>query len=357
MSSDNVDRVVPPVVIVLRLPAPFDPVEITFSASEIAKPTIESDPTTTIFDREWQMTIFRKTIQTIESTLAQHSTLTDNEHFTNLQEVLEYPYISQHKFDWYFQFSVQYISFFMEINHSQVLQLFSKLYSRKYPNSALVLHLKLEGAACRHLRNAFSFKPRTTLVDCKVPHQSLSPFNTSAPIFSLGNRSESSSADYPQVTRRISTSPNDHLALSDFHPPVNLVTDSAHFSCLDGPSLSSTTTGMVPPQSQSFESASILHPDNTKIAIIPIPTTTLSPTNIPEVLHPLSIVSRRHVAPGFEELRDFTDMPCNDTTLFQGQASKISASHYFTESISRWFTLRRRPPDLHDFLSFYFFFL
>jgi hypothetical protein len=142
MSSDNVDRVVPPVVIVLRLPAPFDPVEITVSASEIAKPTIESDPTTTIFDREWQTTIFRKIIQMIESTLAQNGTLTDNEHFTKLQEVLEYPYISQHKSDWYFQFSVQNISFFIEINRSQVLQLFSKLYSRKYQNRALVLHLK-----------------------------------------------------------------------------------------------------------------------------------------------------------------------------------------------------------------------
>jgi hypothetical protein len=86
---------------------------------------------------------------------------------------------------------------------------------------------------------------------------------------------------------------------------------------------------MVPPQSQSFESTSILHPDDTKIAIMPIPsTTTLSPTNIPEVLHPLSIVSRRHVAPGFEEPHDFPNMPCNDTTLFQDQASKISASHY-----------------------------
>jgi hypothetical protein len=98
MSSDNGDHVVPLVVIVLHLPMPFDLVELSFSTPKLMQPTITSDPPTTIFDCDWQTTIFHKTIQMVEeSTLLDHQNILDedSEHFTKLQQVLEYPNIPQ----------------------------------------------------------------------------------------------------------------------------------------------------------------------------------------------------------------------------------------------------------------------
>jgi hypothetical protein len=344
MSSDNVDRVVPPVVIVLHLPAPFDPVEITFSASEIAKPTIKSDPTTTIFDREWQTTIFRKTIQTIELTLAQHGTLTDNEHFTKLQEVLEYPYISKHKFGWYFQCSVQYISFFIEIDQSQVLQLFSKIYSGKYQNRALVLHLKLEGAAYRHLRNAFSLKSQTTLVDCKIESTPLSQTDTSAVPIVLEVHSKI--VDSQTVETPFSSN---HLALSDFCLPVNLVTDTSHFFGFDEPSLPSSTA--VSTQTFGSADSTIFNPGDTvkdsAVQISPQPSISVLFSPSTRTSHRIALILDLHAIP------DGAGLNADQAALFSNLQPfpKNFDGNFFTESISHWFTLRRRPPDLRSFCT------
>jgi hypothetical protein len=124
--------------------------------------------------------------------------------------------------------------------------MFISLYSGKYQNCAIFVHHKLEGTTARqHLCNAFSLQlaipdtmmseiaprqvtfpveiqcekssfgsvfsksnnwPRrtTSLVDCKVLHQSPRPFVFSAPIVSLPTRSISSSTNC-QVT--VSTLP------------------------------------------------------------------------------------------------------------------------------------------------------
>jgi hypothetical protein len=137
----------------LDLPTPFDPDELSFSAPKLMKPTIKSNPTMTMFDPDWQTMIVSETIQMIKSTLDHHNILDDNEHFTKFQQVLEYPNISQSTFECYFQLSVQYKSFFLEIDHSQLLQMFTKLYSGNHQNCAIVLHLKLEGAACQHTQS------------------------------------------------------------------------------------------------------------------------------------------------------------------------------------------------------------
>jgi hypothetical protein len=338
MSSDNVDRVVPPVVIALRLPAPFDPVEISFSTFEVAKPTIESDHTTTTFDRDWHTTIFRETMKTIESTLARHGILTDNEHFAKLQEVLEYPYISQNKFVWYFQFSVQRMSYFIEIDHRQILELFTTLYSGKLPNHALVLHLKLVGAACRHLRNAFSLKPRTTtLVDCNTES---TPPNSQRIVTLVPSVVEACSDVTPLST--------DHPALSEFGPPVNLVTYStSNFPSIDEASLPSSTVVST----KTFGSAvsTIFDPgDEVERSAVRISPTLSQPSIL--VLSLLStrashrdtpVLDHHDISKGVgindDQARLFSDS-CRVTYNFDGD--------YFTEALSCWFTLRRHPPDL-----------
>jgi hypothetical protein len=342
MSSDNVDRVVPPVVIALRLPAPFDPVEISLSTSEIAKPTTDSDHTTTTFDRDWHTTIFRETMKAIESTLAQHGILTDNEHFAKLQETLEYPYISPSKFEWYFQFSVQRMPFFIEIDHREILEMFTKLYSGKYPNRPLVMHLELVGAARRHLRNAFSLKPRTTtLVDCNTPEPT-SP--TSQRIVTLVPNIVVACSDANPLS-------TDHLALSEFRPPVNLVTEStSNFSSIDEASLPSST--VISTETFGSAASTIFDPGDTvsrsairfspalsqpSILVLSSLLTGASHRDTPVLYH--HDISKC-VGINDDQARLFSDS-CRVTNNFNGD--------YFTEALSRWFTLRRRPPDLRLF--------
>lgn len=341
MSSDNVDSVVPPVVIALHLPASFDPVEISFSTSEIAKPTIENDHTTTTFDRDWHTTIFRETMKTIESTLARHGILTDNEHYAKLQEVLEYPYISQNKFEWYFQFSVQRMPFFIEIDHREILELFAKLYSGKYPNRPLVLHLNLVGAACRHLRNAFSLKPRTTtLVDCNTES---TPPTSQRNVTLVPNVVEAYSDATPLST--------DHPALSEFGPPVNLVTEStSNFSSIDEASLPSST--VVSTETFGSAESTIFDPgdavNHSAVRFSPAlsqPSILVLSSLLTGASHRDTPVLDHHdiskgVGINDDQARIFSDS-CGVANNFDGD--------YFTEALSCWFTLRHRPPDLQLF--------
>jgi hypothetical protein len=143
----------------------------------------------------------------------------------------------------------------------------------------------------------------------------------------------------------------DHLALSEFCPPVNLVTDStSNFSSIDEASLPSSTVV----SSETFGSAAstIFDPgDAMSRSAVRFPPALLQPSIL--VLSSLStgtshqntpVLDHRDISKGAgindDQAPLFFDS-CRVTNNFDGD--------HFTEALSRWFTLRRRPPDLRLF--------
>jgi hypothetical protein len=146
-SSLSVENLGPQVVIALRLPTPFDVLELNIPAFEIAKPTPPGDPTTTVFDSNWMKSLTMKIFRKLANLLDEHDILDNNENFTKLNELLGLPKITKKAFDNYFQINVVHLNNLFEIYPSQLLQLFTDFYTTGYQDRVLHFHLELVGAA------------------------------------------------------------------------------------------------------------------------------------------------------------------------------------------------------------------
>jgi hypothetical protein len=78
------DMIIPMAVIVFHLPAPFGDMNINIPATDIAKPSNESDPTSTTYLKDYRKTILIKVIREIELLLEEEDILEGNEHVSNL---------------------------------------------------------------------------------------------------------------------------------------------------------------------------------------------------------------------------------------------------------------------------------
>lgn len=75
-------------------------------ASDIAKPSNESDPTTTVYHKDYRKTILIKVIREIELILEEEDILDGNDHMSSLRQLLEYPSIKKEPFEHYFKMSI-----------------------------------------------------------------------------------------------------------------------------------------------------------------------------------------------------------------------------------------------------------
>jgi hypothetical protein len=205
----------------------------------------------------------------------------------------------------------------------------------------LVLHLNLVGAARRHLRNAFSLKPRTTtLVDCNTES---TPPNSQRIVTLVPSVVEACSDVTPLST--------DHPALSEFGPPVNLVTDStSNFPSIDEASLPSCT--VVSTKTFGSAASTIFDPgDEVESSAVQISPALSQPSIL--VLSSLSTRASHGNTPVLDHHYISKDTGINDDQAPLFSDSCLVTNHfdgnYFTEALSHWFTLRRRPPDLRLF--------
>jgi hypothetical protein len=147
--------IIPMAVIVFHLPAPFSDMNINIPATDIAKPSNESDPTTTTYLKDYRKTILIKVIREIELLLEEEDILEGNEHISSLRQLLEYPNIKKETFEHYFKMSVSNANALFEVYPKYLLPHFVNLYSDNTPENHIVtFHLQFVGTANRHLKNA-----------------------------------------------------------------------------------------------------------------------------------------------------------------------------------------------------------
>jgi hypothetical protein len=128
---------------------------INIPATDIAKPSNESDPTTTTYLKDYRKTILIKVIREIELLLEEEDILEGNEHISSLRQLLEYPNIKKETFEHYFKMSVSNANALFEVYPKYLLPHFVNLYSDNTPENHIVtFHLQFVGTANRHLKNA-----------------------------------------------------------------------------------------------------------------------------------------------------------------------------------------------------------
>jgi hypothetical protein len=155
----STDMIAPMAVITFHLPEPFGNIQLNIPASDIAKPANPSEPSSTAYTKDYRKTVLLKVIREIELLLDEQDLLDNNEHFSKLKELLEYPNIKKETFEHFFKMSVSSTNALFEIYPKYLLPHFINMYTSDTSDPRIVaFHLQFVGAANRHLKNALSKK-------------------------------------------------------------------------------------------------------------------------------------------------------------------------------------------------------
>jgi hypothetical protein len=146
-------------VITFHLPEPLGDLSINIPALDIAKPSDASDPTTTIYTKDYRKTILIKVIREIELLLEEEDLLENNEHILKLRQLFDYPNVKKETFEHFFKMSVSSTNMLFEIYPKYLLPHFINMYTNDTSDQPIVaFHLQFVGTANRHLKNALSLK-------------------------------------------------------------------------------------------------------------------------------------------------------------------------------------------------------
>jgi hypothetical protein len=154
------DMIIPMAVITFHLPEPFGNIQLNIPATDIAKPTDPSDPSSsTTYTKDYRKTVLLKVIREIKLLLNEQDLLDNNEHFLKLKELLDYPNIKKETFEHFFKMSVSSTNALFEIYPKYLLPHFINMYTSDTSDHRIVtFHLQFVGAANQHLKNALSKK-------------------------------------------------------------------------------------------------------------------------------------------------------------------------------------------------------
>jgi hypothetical protein len=97
----SVDNLGPQILIVLPLPAPFDPLHVHIPASEIATPSNPDDPKTTKFVESWMKTILIKAFRKLDLVIEEYNLSGNADHLNVLKSTLEYSNPTKKTFEHY----------------------------------------------------------------------------------------------------------------------------------------------------------------------------------------------------------------------------------------------------------------